>query len=168
MARAKITELMAQFNQPHATLTQWLRDAGVARSRDKTYDRDEAVAAIKLRVDEVATLRERLTTNAPTKLGDDAARLALIESKREFASEQTRRIRLQNDRLEQSLLDRDVVAATGRDIIARARIAFLAIGPKLAPRLANETDVKRISAMIEDEARAALLALSDLDNVALE
>jgi len=167
MARAKITELMDEHNQPHSTLMQWLDDAGVERANDKTFDRDEAVAAIKLRTDEPATLRERLTSSQ-SKLGDDEARRELIESKRAFAAEQARRLKLQNDRLESSLLERDIVAATGKDVIARARVAFLAIGAKLAPRLAGETDTKKIASMIEDEARAALSALADLDNIALE
>jgi len=159
---------MAEFHQPHAMLTQWLRDAGVARNRDKTFPRDAAVAAIKLRTDETATLRERLTYAPPTKLGDDDARLALIESKRQFSAEQTRKLKLQNDKLEASLLDRGVVAATGRDVIARARVAFLAIGAKLAPRLVGETDTKKIATLIEDECRMALTSLADLDMLALE
>jgi hypothetical protein len=168
MQRARITELMDEFNQPHKTLTQWLKDAGIPRANDKTFPYDAAAAAIRLRTDETATLRERLTSSAPTKLGDDDARLALIESKRQFAAEQTRKLKLSNDRVEAALLDRETVAATGRDVIARARVAFLAIGAKLAPRLAGETDSKKIAAMIDEEARAALSALADLDMIALE
>jgi hypothetical protein len=47
-------------------------------------------------------------------------------------------------------------------------VAFLAIGAKLAPRLAGATDPKKIAAMIDEEARAALTALSDLDNLAFD
>jgi len=167
--RVGITTLMQEFNQPHKTLMQWLQDAGIPRAtKDKTFPHDAAAAAIRLRTDATATLRERLTTSAPTKLGDDEARLALIESKRQFAAEQTRKLKLSNDRVEAALLDRETVAATGRDVIARARVAFLAIGAKLAPRLAGETDVKKIAATIEEEARAALSALADLDMIALE
>ncbi len=169
MQRVRITELMAEFNQPHATVMQWLRDAGVPRAADNTFSREQAVAAIKLRTDEPATLRERLTY-APTqsKLGDNEDRRALIEAKRRFAEEQSRKLKLQNDKLESALLDRETVAATGLDVVARARVAFLAIGAKLAPRLAGETDSKKIAAMIDEEARAALSALADLDMIALE
>ncbi len=141
--RVGITALMNEFNQPHTKIAQWLRDAGVERASDKTFDYEKAHAAIKLRTDETSLLRERLTSAAPQRLGDDPARLALIQSKRQFAEEQTRKLKLHNDKLEASLLDREVVAATGKDVIARARVAFLSIGAKLAPRLVGEVELEK-------------------------
>lgn len=156
--RVKITELMAEFSQPHKTLTGWLQDAGVPRASDKTFPYKQAVAAIKLRTDEPSTLRERYDARG---IGDDAARRELIESKREAEQERTRRLRLQNEKLAGNLISRDDVEDTGRDLIVRARTALLAIGQKVAPRLVNEPSAATIAHEIDQEIRAALQQLAD-------
>ncbi|MGJ0426760.1 hypothetical protein [Methylocystis sp.] len=165
--RIGVTALMVEFHQPHSTIKGWLDEAQIPRAHDKSYPADEARAAIKLRIDEESTLRDRYDSTS-AKQADDDARRALIQAKREIAEEHARKLRLQNQKLENSLLDRETVAATVADLIARAKVAFLAVGPKVAPRLAGETDPKKIVAAIDDECRAALAALADLDAFAME
>jgi len=158
--RVRITDLMAEFAQPHKTLMAWLSDAGVPRASDKTFPYAEAVAAIKLRTDEPATLRDRYDARG---VDTDDARRELIESKREAERERARRLRLQNEKLAGNLVSRDDIEDAGRDLVVRARTALLAIGTKVAPRLVNEPSAATIAATIDQEIRAALVTLADPD-----
>ncbi|MDA9498436.1 hypothetical protein [Bradyrhizobium sp. CCBAU 11357] len=82
---------------------------------------------------------------------------ARAESERHRAE----KLRLQNEKLAGSLIDRQVVTDTGIRILAEARTAFLSLGLRVADRLVGKTDAREIARAIEAEARIVLGELAD-------
>ncbi|MCW2284901.1 hypothetical protein M2323_002745 [Rhodoblastus acidophilus] len=163
VTRATISALAAENHIARSVALRHLNDAGIFRDpNDKTFDHDEASAAIKLRLDEDRINGNRVAGRASNGNSlDDEARRALNRSKAEAEQMRARKMRLQLEQAEGRLVEREAVEAVCRDIATRARSAFLSIGSKLAPRLAGMTDERQIRALIDQEAVAALGVLAD-------
>ncbi len=160
--RATISELAEEFHISRSAALRYLKEAGLPRAADKTFDRDDAAEAIELRKDEATTNGNRLAGRAGG-ISDDAARGALAASKAESERMRARKLRLEVERREGNLVERSAVETTGLHVIVAARTAFLALGAKVAPRLLHLADERQIAKIIEDEARIALGALSDIE-----
>jgi hypothetical protein len=81
---------------------------------------------------------------------------AYAEAKAAEARQRTRKMELQNARLEGSLIDRKSVEVTGAKLLGDLRVALLALGVRVAPRVAGLADVKAVARLIEEEMRSTL------------
>jgi hypothetical protein len=59
------------------------------------------------------------------------------------------------------LVSRADVTDTGARILAEVRTALLSLGPRIAPKVANESDTREIARIVETEVRDVLGNLAD-------
>lgn len=163
--RATITELAEEFHIARSVALRHLQDAGVPRdTKDLTFAYAAAAEAIRIRLDEAKITGHRNAGRASNGASlDDEARRALNASKAEAEQMRARKLRLEVERKEGNLVERSAVEKAGLHVIVAARTAFLALGAKVAPRLLHLADERQIAKIIEDEARIALGALSDIE-----
>lgn len=95
--------------------------------------------------------------------GHSPATDTLAEAKAHAERLRARKIELLNAKLEGSLIPRDAVTATGARILAEARTALMALGHRLAPKVAGKTDTREIARIVENEVRDVLGALASDD-----
>lgn len=91
--------------------------------------------------------------------GGNISELAQVRT--EHARAQIEKIRIQNQREMGKLVDRADATETITHILGDLRTTLLAMGGKLAPTLAGQTDVRSIANLIDAEVRDTLAAFTD-------
>ncbi|MGY3618419.1 hypothetical protein [Bradyrhizobium sp. USDA 10063] len=86
---------------------------------------------------------------------------AYAEAKAQAELHRARKLELQNAQLEGRLIDRAAVTETGARIIAEVRTALLAVGHRIANKVAGKSDTREIARIVEAEVREVLGALAD-------
>lgn len=154
--RGTIRKIADEAGVDQATVRRALQEAGVSADEVGIAKAVETVTAI--------ADPARIIGHAVNGRGEgehSATTDALAEAKAHAARLQARKLELQNARLEGSLISREAVTATGIRIIAEVRTALLALGYRLADKVAGKTDVQEIARITESEVRAVLGELAD-------
>jgi hypothetical protein len=151
--RGKIQLIAERCGVNQATVRRALASAGLKSGRGG-YDFDAAVAAVNAIADPA-----RINGHAVTR--GNAGNGAMADARTRHEELKARRLEIDNAKAEGQLISRDAVTATGVHIITMARTALLSLGHRLAEKVANMSDVKEISRIIESEVRTVLGALSD-------
>lgn len=151
--RVSIASLAHESQLDGHTVRDQLSAAGLRAGADGKFDRAEALAVLAANVDP-ARVAGHSASGRGAVASAETSRLSNSRAKAE--DWRARKIELEVKVKEGLFVSRTDVTAAGAHICASARQAFLAIGRKLGPRLAGETDANVIAHMIEDEARAAL------------
>jgi hypothetical protein len=152
--RGKIQQIAERCGVNQATVRRALSAAGLTAGRGG-YDFDAAVAAVNAIADPA-----RINGHAVTR-GNAGNGGAMQEARTRHEELKARRLEIDNAKAEGSLISRDAVTATGVHVIAMARTALLSLGHRLAEKVANKSDVREISKIIEDEVRVVLGALAE-------
>lgn len=106
---------------------------------------------------------ERVTGHATNGRGEGGHVSELARAKAEAERHRAEKMRLQNERLRGSLVERADVEETGRRILGDLRVALLAVGARVAPRVTGCADAKTVARLIEEEIRNSLTAFADPD-----
>jgi len=85
----------------------------------------------------------------------------LARSKRDYAAEQARALKLKNGKLAGLLVSRDEVEATFLQVSTDIRQALLGLPRKLAPLLVEMKDERAIRKLLDDEIKRTLHKLAD-------
>lgn len=93
--------------------------------------------------------------------GNAPATNSLAEARAMAERFRARKLELENAKTEGRLIDRETVTNTGVHIIATVRTAMLALGYRLAPKVANKSDLKDLARIVENEVRDVLGELAD-------
>lgn len=103
---------------------------------------------------------DRLRDQAAGRLGSTPDGLDLVQERAMLARHQGGIAQLKLAELRGELIRVDAVRATWAGRIVSTRDALLQIPPRLAPVLAAENDLTRVTQLLEDEIRQALAELS--------
>lgn len=118
-------------------------------------------------VDAVSTYADtdRVIGHASNGRGEGGNRLSsdYTNAKAQLDLHRVRKLELQNAVLEGSLIDRDDVTETGSRIIASVKVGLLALGYRVADKVAGKSDTTEIARIIETEVRDVLGVLADPD-----
>ncbi|MEY9184547.1 hypothetical protein [Bradyrhizobium sp. USDA 313] len=154
--RGTIRKIADETGLDHATVRRALAAANLTE--------EQAEADFEKAVETVAAIADsdRIIGHAANGRGEGGGNssdyaAARAESERHRAE----KLRLQNEKLAGSLIDRQAVTDTGIRIVADARTAFLSLGHRVADKLAGKTDPREIARIIEAEARTVLGELTD-------
>ncbi|MCA1401926.1 hypothetical protein [Bradyrhizobium sp. BRP56] len=107
---------------------------------------------------------DRVAGHATSGRGEGGHISELAAAKAEAEKHRARKLELQNAQLEGRLIDRDSVEQTAAQILGDLRVALLAIGVRLAPRVAGMADQKAVARLIEDEIGRTLTSFADPDD----
>jgi hypothetical protein len=126
---------------------------------------EQAEADFAKAVETIAAVadRDRVLGHAASGRGEGGSDSPYAAAKAESEGHRARKLELQNAQLEGRLIERASVEDTSRQILGDLRVALIATGVRLAPRVAGETDQKGIARIIEDEIRNTLTAFADPD-----
>lgn len=149
-----------------ATIRRAIKAAG---KDPKTVSYDEA-----LQLAEAISDPARVIGHAVNGRGDGgySATDELAAVKVEAEKQRVEKMRLQNERQRGALISREDVTETGRKLLGDLRVALMAVGVRVAPRVTGLTDPKEAARIIEHEIVATLKSFADADDflerVALE
>lgn len=152
--RGKIQEIADACGVDHRTVRRALERAELKAGRGG-YDFDAAVAAVNAIADPA-----RVNGHAVTR-GNAGNGGAMLDARTRHEELKARRLEIENEKLEGSLISRDVVTATGVHIITTTRTALLTLGHRCAEKVAGKTDVREIARLVDAEVRDVLGALAD-------
>lgn len=157
--RGTIQEIAEATGVNQATVRRALRAEGLTPGRGG-YAFNDAVEIVKAIADQ-----DRLLGNAASGRGEGGATQvsAYSEAKALAERHRARKLELENEATEGRLIPREAVTDTGVGIITAVRTALLAIGTRVAPKLAGKTDLPEIARLIEEEVRTVLGVLADPD-----
>jgi hypothetical protein len=157
MGRPKgvIRRIADETNLDQATVRRALTSSGMTE-QDAQADFAKAVEIVKTVAD-----ADRIIGHATNGRGEGVPIDALAEAKAEETRLRTEKMRLQNERLRGSLVDRADVTETLTRMMADLRTAMLAVSGKLAQKLAGQTDVRAIAKKIDAEIRDALTVFAN-------
>lgn len=88
---------------------------------------------------------------------------AYTEAKAHTERLRARKLEIQNAQAERSLISREAVTETGVRIIATVQVGLLALGYRVADKVAGKSDTTEIARIIETEVRDVLGVLADPD-----
>jgi hypothetical protein len=151
--RGKIQLIAERCGVNQATVRRALASAGLKAGRGG-YDFEAACAAVNAIADPA-----RINGHAVTR--GNVGNGAMADARTRHEELKARRLEIDNAKAEGALISRDAVTETGISLITAARTALLALGHRLAEKVANKSDVKEIAKMIEVEVRDVLGVLSD-------
>jgi hypothetical protein len=157
MARPKgvIRKIADETNLDQATVRRALTSSDMSE-QDAQADFAKAVEIVRAVAD-----ADRIIGHAANGRGEGATSNAFAEVKAEEARHRIEKMRLQNERLRGSLVDRADVTETLARMMADLRTAMLAVSGRLAPKLAGQTDVRAIAKNIDAEIRDALTVFAN-------
>lgn len=156
--RGTIQEIAGATGVNQATVRRALSAAGLKSERG-SYDFVTAVEAVKANADP-ARIAGHAASGRGEGGGSDATN-TLAEARARAENLRARKLELETAKAEGRLINRDDVTETGAYIIAAARTALLALGYRLAEKVANKSDVREIARIIELEVRDVLGVLAD-------
>jgi hypothetical protein len=157
MGRPKgtIRRLADETSLDQATVRRALTSSGMTE-RDAEADFAKAVEVVKAVAD-----ADRIIGHAVNGRGEGVTSNVFAEVKAEEARHRIEKMRLQNERLRGSLVDRADVTDTLTRMLADLRTVMLAVSGKLAPGLAGQTDARTIGKIIDAAIRDALTVFAD-------
>lgn len=141
-----------------ATVRRSLATAGVTEA-DAAANLAKAVDTVKAIADSA-----RIVGHAANGRGDggNSEQTDTLAAARAHAERlRARKLEIENAKAEGRLIDRQAYTETGARIIASVRTAFLALGYRLADKIAGKTDPKEIARIIEADVRDVLGVLAD-------
>jgi hypothetical protein len=104
---------------------------------------------------------DRVVGHATNGRGGGGHVSELAQARAESERHRAEKMRLQNERLRGSLIDRAAATETVTRLLGDFRTALLAMNGKLAPKLVGLSDVRAISRIIDTEVRDTLTAFAD-------
>jgi hypothetical protein len=134
-----------------ATVRRSLMNAGIADADSTGFDR--CVEIVKAGADPA-----RVVGHAATRVSSNPA---MTEARLRFEGLKARKLEIENEQLERSLISRVAVVETATRIVAEARTAILSLGYRVADKCVGLTDAREIARIVESEARIVLGALAD-------
>ncbi|CCE01128.1 hypothetical protein [Bradyrhizobium sp. STM 3809] len=157
--KGKIRLVAEAAGLDHQTVRRALATADVDI---EALDFDKAVQTVKAIAD-----KDRVLGNATLGRGEggDANTNALASARAEAERHRAEKLRLQNEKLAGSLISRDAVTETVVRLFGDLRVALMAVGVRLAPRVSGSTDQKVVARLIEDELRHTLITFADADRI---
>ena len=130
-----------------------------ARGRNGGYPVEETLRAVEDHGAPARIAGHQSNGRGQGAAGTAAQTLADARARAEIA--RAGKIELELEIRRGELVERASVEAAGRSLVADARTALLSVGLRLAPRLAGLSDENQINAIITNEVRVVLGALSD-------
>lgn len=140
------------------TVKRALNAAGLKAGRGG-FDFDAAVQVVRDNADPARIAGH--AANGRGEGGNSDATSTLAEARARAENLRARKLEIETAKAEGRLIDREAVTATGTHLIASARTALLALGYRLAEKVANKSDVREIARIIEQEVRDVLGVLAD-------
>lgn len=155
-ARVTETELAAESGKS----VRWIRlresQGVIARSADGTFDRHLALTAILAHATGAGRPPKSRAAADP---GEGAARKP-VDWTTALKREQARKAKIERQELQGRLIRRSLVEATWAEQATMVRDQLLQLGPRLAGRLASETDPRVCSQLVTDEVMKYLTKLT--------
>jgi hypothetical protein len=152
--RGTIQEIAEERGVDHRTVRRALERAGLKAGRGG-YSFDAAVAAVEANADPARVNGHAVTRGSGSNGG------AMMDARTRHEELKARRLELENQKFEGELIPRAAVTATGIHIITTTRTALLALGHRVADKLANKSDTREIARIVDAEVRDVLGALAD-------
>lgn len=150
--RGMIQEIASACGVDAKTVRNSLATAGADAS---AITLEEGAAIVRDIIDNARVADHRATRVSNTgssRMRDARARTEELKA---------RQLELEIAEREGRLVDRETVAVTCENIITTARTALLALGHRVAPKVANKDDINEIARIIEAEVRDVLGNLAD-------
>jgi len=159
MGRPKgvIRKLADEAELDPATVRRALAAANVTEGQAEA-DFPKAIEIVNAMADS-----DRVLGHAANGRGEGGTESPYSTARAQSETHRARKLELQNAQLEGRLIERAFVEDTTTQILGDLRVALIAVGVRLAPRVAGENDQKSIARIIEDEIRNTLTAFADPD-----
>lgn len=155
-ARLTEQELADAAGRSVRTIRRHEERGTIVRGKDGCFDRHESLRALAA-APAGGPAPKKLSTEAD---GEAPKRQKLIDWNERLKREQARKARLERLELQGKLVRRSAVEATWAEQATQVRDQLLQLGPRMADRLAAESDPRVCSRLVSDEVETALRALS--------
>jgi hypothetical protein len=161
MGRPKgaISRIAEELDVDQKTVRRALEAAGMSQEQAEA-DFNAAVEAAKPFID-----HERVVGHQATRATTNPA---IRDARSRVEELKAQKLALEIAVTERRLVDREAVTETGVRIISAVRTSLLALGYRLAPKVAGKTDTRDIARIVEQEVRDVLGVLADEDRFLAE
>ncbi|MGY3589011.1 hypothetical protein ACVIGB_002034 [Bradyrhizobium sp. USDA 4341] len=153
--RGIIRRIADETSLDQATVRRLLAAADITEQNCEA-DFARAVETVRSSAD-----NDRVIGHAASGRGEGGTNSEYAAAKAEAERYRAEKMRLQNERLRGSLIDRASVTKTYTRILGDLRTTLLAMGGKLAPQLLGQTDVRLIAKILDTEMRDTLTVFAD-------
>ncbi|HAQ83362.1 hypothetical protein [Klebsiella pneumoniae] len=162
MGRPKgvIRQIADEAGVDPATVRRALAEAGTTQA-EAAADFAKAVKIVTAFADTDRVIGHASLGRGETMSGSSA----YVEAKAQAERHRARRLELMNLKAEGELVDRNDVTETCTRIFADLRVALMAIGVRLAPRITGQSEAKTVARLVEDEIRSTLTTFTRDDNL---
>ena len=150
--RGEISKIADDLGVDPKTVRRALEAAGLAQDQ-VAVDFEAALKAIRPFID-----NERVVEHQATRITTNPA---IRDARSRVEELKAQKLALEIAKAEGRLIDRDAVTESGVRIISAVRTSLLALGYRLAPKVAGKTDPKEIARIVETEVRDVLGVLAD-------
>lgn len=165
MPQASTQTLKQRTGLSLPTIRKALKAAGVHADSAGSFDEATALAAIAANVDPARTAGHAVGGKGDVAeasgAGTRGALSTLADAKTRSEIARADKLEIENRRRAGELVERAAVERAGIALFAQTRIALMAVGSKIAPKLLNIADALTAQRLVEDAIRAALEALAD-------
>ncbi len=155
-----VRDLKSRTGLDPKTIRKHLREAGVQEPMSGHFEAAAALRVLEARVDPQRR-SEHLAAGRGNAAGSERPIGALAAAKAETEQLKADKMRLDVRKRQGELVERAAVIRELTSVVAQSRVALMALGSKLAPKLIGLTDALEAQRIVDDAIRGQLNALAD-------